>query len=200
MSFDVENIVLPGPIRMFIAPWAEGDIVTPPTSAIAYGGDWSGADADWTEVGATQGGALLKVMEEVYSVQIDQQKQPVADRKISEVASLEAVLVEATLENIKKAMGLGTITTGSTVTSYGSDGDETLPTYLSIGLEHYGPGSIAGTPKYRRTFIWKAMPKPAVELKSAPNEEQRIASVFEARREEDAPSGYKKLYHIEDLN
>jgi len=196
MAYDVENIVLPGPVRVMIAPWVAGAIQTPPASSVAYGASWGGS---WVDVGATQGGAMLKVEEETYSVQIDQQKQPVADRKISEVATVEAVLVEATLANIKKAMGLGTITVGSTVTSFGSDGEETLPTYLTIGLEHYGPGSIAGAPKYRRTFIWKAMPKPAVELKSAPNEEQRVASRFEARWETDAPAGYKKLYHIEDL-
>jgi hypothetical protein len=197
VSYEVENIVLPGPVRVLIAPWVSGTIEAPPANSVAYGDDWGG---DWVDVGATQGGAVMKVAEETYSVTIDQQKQPVADRKISEVATVEAVLVEATLANIKKAMGLGTITVGSTVTSFGSDGDETLPTYLTIGLEHYGPGSIAGEPKYRRTFIWKAMPKPSVELKSAPNEEQRVASVFEARREADAPEGYKKLYHIEDLN
>lgn len=197
MTYDVENIVLPGPVRVLIAPWVSGNIEAPPASSVAYGDAWGG---DWVDVGATQGGANMKVEEETYSVTIDQQKQPVADRKVSEVATIEAVLVEATLANIKKALGLGTITVGSTVTSFGSDGEETLPTYLTIGLEHYGPGSIAGTPKYRRTFIWKAMPKPAVELKSAPNEEQRIASRFEARYEADAPSGYKKLYHFEDLN
>jgi hypothetical protein len=197
MTPNVENVVLPGPVRVFLAPWVEGSIETPPADTVAYGDAWGG---DWVDIGYTKGGGTVKIAEEAYSVQADQQKQPILDRKTSENATVEVVMLEATLANLKKAIGLGTITVGSTVTSFGSDGDETQPTYLTVGLEHYGPGSSPGAPKYRRTFIWKAMPKPNAELKSAPNEEQVIASMFEARYEANAPAGYKKLYHFEDLN
>lgn len=197
MTPSVDNVVLPGPVRVFIAPYVANAIEAPPANTVAYGASWGG---NWVDIGYTKGGGNIKIDEEVYSVTADQSKTPILDRKVGETATLEAVLLEATLENLHTALGIGELTIGSTVTSFGSDGDETQPTYVTIGVECFGPGSTPGAPKYRRAFMWKAMPKPSVELKTDRNEEQQIASVFEARPEPNAPAGYKKLYHYEDLN
>jgi hypothetical protein len=190
----VGNIVLPGPCKVFIAAYSAASLQTAPASSVAYGSDWGGT---WTEVGYTKGGVMLKPEVEHLSVEVDQVNAPVADAIISQTASVTFAAAEATLTNIKQALGYGTVTSGSTESTLGVSGADYFPTYYTVGFEQYAPGADSGDSWYRRVIVWKALPKGEIELKADKGEEQLVAYTLEARYETQAAST-ERLWKVID--
>jgi len=195
VTLTVANIVVPGPCKVYIAAYSASALEAAPSSSIAYGAAWAG---NWVEVGYTKGGALLKSESEDLEVEMDQVNAPLTDYITKQGATMSFVAGEATLTNIKQALGYGTVTSGSTESTLGVSATDGLPTYYSVGFESYGhiSGSMT-TPKYRRAIIWKAKPKPEVELKADKSEEQVVAYSFAARYEPQATAS-ERLYKLID--
>lgn len=194
MTLTVGNIVLPGPVKVYIAPYSASSLESAPANSIAYGTAWGG---NWVEVGYTKGGALLKPETEHLSVEVDQVNAPVTDAITAQRGTVTFAASEATLTNIKQALGYGTITTGSTESTLGVSATDYFPTYYTIGFEQYAPGADSGDSWYRRVIVWKALPKSDLELKADKAEEQVVAYNFEARYESQATST-ERLWKVID--
>jgi hypothetical protein len=188
------NIVLPGPVKVFVAPYSYTALQAAPASSVAYGSDWSGT---WVEVGFTKGGAVLKPETEAYLVEVDQVAAPVESRIVKQGATMTFAAAEATLTNIKQMLGYGTVTTGSTESTLGVSGADSIPTYYTVGFECYAPGADSGDAWYRRVIIWKAMMQADAELKADRGEEMLTAYTCTALWEAQATST-ERLYKIID--
>ena len=194
MTQTAGNIVLPGPCRVFMAPYSPSALEAAPANTIAKGTDWSGG---WVEVGFTKGGVLLKPETEHLSVDVDQVNAPVADFITGQRASISFTASEATLTNIKQALGYGTITSGSTESTLGVSATDGMPTYYTLGFEQFAPGAHSANARYRRIIGWKCLPKSELELKADKSEEQVVAYSFELRYEAQAAST-ERLYKVID--
>lgn len=194
MTLTVGNIVLPGPCKVYIAPYSSSALEAAPASSITYGTAWGGG---WVEVGYTKGGTVFKPESEHLTVEMDQVNAPLTDFITSQKGTLTFGAGEATLTNIKQALGYGTVTTGSTESTLGVSGTDGFPTYYTVGIEQYAPGATSASAKYRRLIVWKAKPSTEFELKAEKTEEQIIGYSFEARYEAQA-SANERLYKLID--
>jgi hypothetical protein len=190
----VGNIVLPGPCKVFMAAYSSSALEAAPAASVAKGSDWAGG---WTEVGYTKGGVVLKPEVEHLAVEVDQVNAPVTDFITAQRASVTFAAAEATLTNIKQALGFGTVTAGSTESTLGVSATDGFPTYYTVGFEQYAPGADSGDNWYRRVIVWKALPKGELELKADKGEEQLIAFTLEARYEAQATST-ERLFKVID--
>ena len=190
----IDNVTLTGPAKIYIAAYSASALEAAPTHSIAYGTTWGG---NWTDVGWTKGGVTLKPETEHLTVEVDQVNAPVADFITAQRGTFSFVSSEATLTMLKQAMGVGTITTGSTESTLGVSGTAGFPTYYTIGFEQYAPGADSGDSWYRRVIVWKALPKTEFELKAEKTEEQLVAMQFEARYESQATST-ERLWKVID--
>lgn len=185
MTQTASNIVLPGPCLVYIAPYSSSSLEAAPTSSIAKGTAWGG---NWVEVGYTQGGVVLKPEVEFVSPDFDQVNAPIVDGIVSQKGMVTFAAGEATLTNIKQAMGFGTVTSGSTESTLGVSATDFFPTYYTIGFEQYAPNANASSLKYRRAIVWKALAKSELEISAKKDEPQLVAYSFEARYESQATS------------
>lgn len=186
------NIVFPGPCKVFIAAHSRTALEAAPASTVAMGTAWGGG---WTEVGFTEGGVAINATTEHLTVGADQVNAALEDFVTAQAASLTFATIEATFENMKQALGYGTITTGSTEKTLGVNATDGLATYYSVGFEVLGPG-LEST-KYRRAIFWKALPKGEIELSGKKDEKQMIGFQFDARYEAQATSG-ERLFKLID--
>ena len=168
MTLTSSNIVLPGPVKIYVGTAS----TTPPADTIAKGTAWGGS---WVEVGFTKGGAVLKPETEKYSVEVDQYNAPIKDFIVKQTAQMTFAVAEATLTNIKQAMGYGTITAGSTESTLGVGAADGIPTYNAFGFETYAPGATAANSWYRRYIIWIGSAQEGPELKGDKGEEQLVS-------------------------
>lgn len=192
MTQTVSNIVLPGPCLVYIAPYSSSSLESAPANSIAKGTTWGG---NWVDVGFTKGGVVLKPGTEHLEVEMDQVNAPLHDYVIKQTGEVTFAAGEATLTNLKQALGYGTITTGSTESTLGVSGTDGYPTYYTIGFECLAPGLTASY--YRRAIVWKARPKGDFEIKAAKEEEQMVGYQFDARYESQATST-ERLWKIID--
>lgn len=183
MAQTVSNIVLPGPCLVYIAPYSSSALESAPANSIAKGTAWGG---NWVEVGYTKGGVVLQANTEAFAAEYDQVNAPVHDIITKQEGTVTFAAGEATFTNIKQALGYGTVTSGSTEDTFGVSAADVFPTYYTVGFEVYGKGN--STSKYRRAIIWKAKPVGEVELAGRKDEDQVVASQFEARYESQATS------------
>jgi hypothetical protein len=177
---------------VYIAPYSSSALEAAPTSSIAKGTAWGGG---WVEVGYTKGGVVLQPNTEFLSVEMDQVNAPLVDYITKQTAEVTFAAGEATLTNIKQALGYGTVTAGSTESTLGVSGADGLATYYTVGFECLA--NNVGATRYRRAIIWKALPKGDFELKADKTEEQLVGYKFEARYESQA-SASERLYKLID--
>jgi hypothetical protein len=188
------NIVMPGPVLVYIAPHSTSALQAAPANTIAKGTTWGG---NFVEVGYTKGGALLKTETEYLGVEVDQANAPVVDFITKQSATMEFQASEVTLANIKQALGYGTITSGSTESTFGVAGTEGFPLYYTVGFECYAPGASSSAAWYRRVIIWKARVAGSIEVKADKAEEQVLQFTLEARYEPQATST-ERLFKVID--
>jgi hypothetical protein len=194
VALTVSNIVLPGPCKVYIAAHSTSSLEAAPASSVSYGTAWGGG---WVEVGFTKGGVVLKPEVEHLTVENDQVNAPVADFITAQRGSVTFAAQEATLANIKQALGYGTITSGSTESTLGVSATDGFATYYTVGFEQYAPGASASSARYRRAIVWKALPKGEMELKAEKGEEQVVAYSLEARYEPQATAS-ERLWKLID--
>jgi len=188
------NIVLPGPCKVFIAAHSTSALEAAPTASIAKGTDWGGG---WVEVGYTVGGVVLKPEAEHLTPTFDQVNAAVVDHIIKQSATVTFAAGEATLTNMKQAMGYGTVTAGSTESTLGVSGTDAFPTYYSVGFECFATNATAASAKYRRAVVWKALPKGEFELSAKKEELMAVGYQLEARHEAQA-AATERLWKLID--
>lgn len=194
MTQTAGNIVMPGPVMVYIAPHSTSALQAAPAATILKGTAWGGT---WVEVGYTKGGAILKTETEYLEVEPDQVNAPVVDFITKQSATIEFQASEATLTNLKQSLGYGTITSGSTESSFGVAATEGFPLYYTVGFECFAPGATAASAKYRRCILWKARVAGSIEVKADKAEEQVLQFTLEARYEPQATST-ERLYKVTD--
>lgn len=192
MTQTASNVVLPGPCLVYIAPYSSSSLEAAPTSSIAKGSAWGG---NWVEIGYTQGGVVGTPSTDFVSPDLDQVNAPIVDFITKQGLEVTFAAAEATLTNIKQALGYGTLTTGSTESTLGVSGRDGLPTYYTIGFECLANG--LGSTRYRRLIVWKALPAGDIELKADKGEPMVVAYKFSARFESQAASG-ENLFKLID--
>jgi hypothetical protein len=192
MTQTVANVVLPGPCLVYIAPYSSSALEAAPANTITKGTAWGG---NWVEVGYTKGGVALQLSTEAFAAEYDQANAPVHDFITKQGATVTFAAGEATLTNIKQALGYGTTTSGSTESTLGVSGTDGLQTYYSLGFEVLAPG-LSST-KYRRALVWKAKPMGDFELAGKKDEDQVVGYSFEARYEAQA-SATERLWKLID--
>lgn len=133
MGATVTNLLM-GPCDVFLGAFG----ATEPTL-----GTWTAPGVAWTDAGGTLGGVKLGIAPKYAALEVDQIPMDVGQRKIGEVITIETMLAEATLENVKALMNGGTIATGTGYKSYEPLAaiDAFQPTYSAILLRGYAPGS-----------------------------------------------------------
>lgn len=158
MTQTVNNIVVAGPVMIYACSTV-GEAA--PANSIAKGTAWGG---NWVEVGFTQDGIELEVQTEKFAVEVDQYNAPVKDFITKQEAMFKFKAAEATLTNIKQAIGYGTITTGSTETTLGVSAQDGIPSYYAFGFEGFAPGATTSNAFYRRVIIWQGSVQQAAAM------------------------------------
>jgi hypothetical protein len=152
MSVTTSNIVIPGPVIVYVAPAS----TAAPANTVAKGTTWGGS---WVDVGATMDGCTLTVSTEKFEVMVDQYNAPVKDFITAQNAEMKFTAGEATLTNLKQALGYGTVTSGSTESTLGVGAVDGIGTNYSFGFECYAPGATSSASWYRRIIIWNGSPR-----------------------------------------
>lgn len=190
---NVKNIVIFGGAELYIAPKG----TTPPTFAVAKGTAWTGP---WVRLGATPDGskATIKHSFENRMVKSNDFTANLKAFRTSDTVGVTVPLLEATLANLKYAQGAGTLTVGSTETTldFGAQGGNLAP--FAIGLEGFGTGTDDTTVKYRRYFIWAAVPSDGADQELG-KEETVLNMTYDTLVDTTKAVG-KELYQIVELN
>lgn len=158
---DVTKIAIPGPVKIYHAPYSASALETAPADTVNYGVAWG---ATWVDLGYTEGGAMFKASSSGYNVVPDQVNAPIAAGITEQSGTVEFTILESTLANMKIAMGYGTITAAANEDKIGVSGTDVFPTFSTLGLESLAQGSDATTSKYRRLILHKVKPVGEVEM------------------------------------
>lgn len=159
MAVTTSNIVIPGPVVMYVGPAS----TTAPTSSIAKGTAWGGS---WVDVGATMDGVEVSISTEKFEVEIDQYNAPVKDFITKQGVEFKFNVAEATLTNLKQAIGYGTVTTGSTESTLGIGAVDGIGTNYAFGFECFAPGATGSNSWYRRFIVWNGSPREVGNLEA----------------------------------
>ena len=151
-SVTVNNIVVGGPVLVYVAPAS----TAAPANTIAKGTDWAGS---WVFAGGTIDGVTFSIQTEKFEVSVDQYNAPVKDFITAQGVTAKFNVAEGTLTNLKQAFGYGTVTSGSTESTFGISGADGIGTNYAFGFECYAPGSTASASWYRRFIIWNGSPR-----------------------------------------
>lgn len=168
MTQTASNIVLPGPVLVYMAAASTAE----PANTVAKGTAWGGS---WTEVGFTKGGVVAKPTWEKVVVTSDQTNARVKSFLTQVGIEITFAAQESTLTNIKQALGFGTLTSGSTESTFKVAGTEGWPTNYAIGFECFAPGATSSNGYYRRLVVFNGSMEEGPELKSAKEEEMLVA-------------------------
>lgn len=167
MTLTTSNLTLPGPAKVYVGTAS----TAVPANTIAYGVAWSGT---WVEVGLTLGGAGLQLGMEKTTAKSDQYGAGHFSVVNQVSCELTFDVAETTLTNLKQALGYGTLTAGSTESTYGVSSAETFVVQKAFGVESYAPAATSASAKYSRFVIWIGEPKgDAVEVTAA-KDTQRV--------------------------
>lgn len=144
-----------------------------PADTVAAGqfGSWT----SWTHLGYTQG-VQANIGAEFKEVEVDQSTMSVRRYLTKQSVTVEATLAEATLANLKYALGYGTLSTSGS-TAVLQLGDNPALTEYSLAMEGQSPNANAA---FRRAQLYRVTPTSDIELVMS-REDQTLWKVkFEA--------------------
>jgi len=116
------------------------------------------ASAAWTDLGGTDGGAVLTLGNAYADITVDQIALAVGARLNEQIVGLEVNLAEVTLANLKWAMNGGTLSaSGALWSSYDplSPDPAAFPNYAALILD--GPAPSSTVTKNRRVILRKIL-------------------------------------------
>jgi hypothetical protein len=158
---------LQGPVRIFAGIAANATTGTPdviPADTVALGGSWGGG---WVDLGYTTEEGITKHYEFAWNPSRSAQESTPTNYFPGDATDwIGCTLKEATLANLKRALGRGVLTSVAAGGSPGHDlltlSDPTTPSYLAIGWEWVAPPNTKANP--RRGILPIAMAVEAVEM------------------------------------
>lgn len=152
-----------------------------PSNEMPLGGDWTsttgtnGGHADWTPIGATEGGVTMRFTRETNDISVEEQPNPLDVATNTLDPRIEATLAEDTLNTMKLAYGGGTIiSTAPTPTTSG------VREYkISNELEHLTLGleGMNHEGYWRRVLLQDVLSVAEVETAFRRSETQRLYAV-----------------------
>lgn len=160
--------VLVGYVDGYIAPEA----TTNPADTLALGGSWP---AGWVHYGFTEEGVQLNWERDITPHYVEEQSIEVFNTIGNSTFSLEFAMAETTLENLRYAMGGGTITTQAAAS--GVIGKKTLvisetPTVFAFGFEGLNYLGF-----HRRVIIPRVMSLGSLEVNYRRAEDKQLYNV-----------------------
>lgn len=143
-----------------------------PLDSVIYGGD---PGAAWTYIGATEEGVTYGFEREVNDHFVEEQSAAVLTTPGNGALSFSAALAEVTIENLKLALGGGSIVT--TAAAAGVVGKKVLTLsdqYDSFALCFYGKNPAG---HYRRIYLPRARSVATLEVANRRNESKQLFNV-----------------------
>lgn len=137
-----------------------------PADGIAKGGSWGGT---WEELGIT-GGVSLSISDERAHIEGDQSTVEYKSFVTKQTAMVVVQMKEATIANLKYALGYGTLSTSGS-TEVLQVGDNPIVSEFSIGIEGQSPNVKAA---FRRAQIYRVVGEPDIEHVFSRSEETII--------------------------
>lgn len=149
MAVTSSNIVL-GAATLYTAPFATAE----PADAVAA------PAVAWVDAGGTTDGVTISVSPDYTELVVDQVIDRVGSRMTGRTITVSTNLAESTLENLKLALGGGTVTSVAGKKTFDSAIANTgEPAYVAILIDGVAPGG-----KKRRIIVRKALSTDNVEF------------------------------------
>lgn len=166
------NIAL-GYGRAYIAAYNSSSVEALPADTVARDGSWGG---NWVELGYT-GGIQYTPSNEHRHVDVDQSTIEVRSFVTKQDLEIELTLKETTVENMKYALGFGTLSTSGSSGVLTVTNNPTLTEY-TLGLE--GPSPSATVSAAQRIRINRVVPVSEPEVVFSREEEIMVVVRFKA--------------------
>lgn len=173
--------------RAYIAAYNSASVEALPADTVLRDGSWGG---NWTELGYT-GGVQYNMANEHRHVEVDQSTIEVRSFVTKQDVTIELTLKETTVENLKYALGFGTLSTS------GSSGVLTIAhnpllTEYTIGIE--GPSPVADATAAQRIRFNRVVPVSEPEQVFSREEETMVVVRFKALLDGAASIGEIRQY------
>lgn len=174
MTINTDRIAL-GYGNAYIAAYSSGSVEALPADTVARDGSWGGA---WANLGATTpDGVKYTSSNEFRHVDVGQSTVDVFSRVTKQNVEIELTLKETSVENLKYAMGFGSLSTS------GSSGVLTVShnpglTEYTIGLE--GPSPDSDVTAAQRILFYRCVPISEPEQVFSRDEETMVVVKFKA--------------------
>jgi hypothetical protein len=159
--------------KAYIAPYDSASVEALPADTTARDGSWGG---DWVDLGYTAG-VQYGVANEHRHVEVDQSTIEVMSRVVKQDVTIELTLKQATVENIKYALGFGTLATSGSSGVLTVGNNPTLTEY-TLGLE--GPSADDNPTAAQRILFYRVVPTSEPEQVFSREEETVVAVRFKA--------------------
>jgi hypothetical protein len=172
MAGDADRIAL-GYGKAYIAAYSSGSVEALPADTVARDGSWAG---NWVDLGYT-GGIQYSVSNEHRHVEVDQSTIEVMSRITKQDVTIELTLKQASVENIKYALGFGTLATSGSSGVLSVGHNPTLTEY-TLGLE--GPSPDEDPTAAQRIVFYRVVPTSEPEQVFNREEETVVVVRFKA--------------------
>jgi hypothetical protein len=170
MAGDADRIAL-GYGRAYIAAYDSADVEALPSDETARDGSWGGA---WVDLGYTAG-IQYSVNNEHRFVDVDQSTVEVMARVSKQEVTIDLTLKQASVENLKYALGFGTLATSGSSGVLSVAHNPTLSEY-TLGLE--GPSPDEDPTAAQRILFYRVVPISEPEQVFSRDEETVVAVRF----------------------
>lgn len=172
MAGDADRIVL-GYGKAYIAAYNASSLEALPADTVARDGSWAG---NWVDLGYT-GGIQYAISNEHRHVEVDQSTIEVMSRVTKQDVTVELTLKQASVENIKYALGFGTLSTSGSSGVLTVGNNPTLSEY-TLGIE--GPSPDEDPTAAQRIHFFRLVPVSEPEQVFSREEETVVVVKFKA--------------------
>lgn len=169
MAVDVTNLIA-GPGTLYTGAFGATE---PADSAV----NTTPPSSTWTDVGGTQDGVTLNVIQEFFELEVDQIVDVPGRRLTKRDLQVQTNMAEPTLANLALALNGGTVTASAAYTTYdpSDDTSATQPTYKALIFDGYAPDGFR-----RRVVVRKALSIEGVETSYQKDEQTLFPITFAA--------------------
>lgn len=172
MAGDADRIAL-GYGKAYIAAYSASAMEALPADTVARDGAWGGT---WVDLGYT-GGVQYNVSNEHRHVEVDQSTIEVMSRVVKQDVEIELTLKQASVENLKYALGFGTLSTSGS-SGVLAVGHNPILTEYTLGIE--GPSPDEDTTAAQRIQFYRVVPISEPEQVFTREEETVVQVKFKA--------------------
>lgn len=163
MSGNANRVAL-GYGRAYIAAYSSGSLEALPADTVARDGSWGG---NWVDLGYT-GGVQVNFTNEHRHVEVDQSTIEIKSFVTKQDALIELTLKETSVENVKYALGFGTLSTSGSSGTISFSNNPALSEY-TLGIEGPSPSATVGDAS--RISLYRCVPVSEPELAYSRDEE-----------------------------